>query len=204
MQQHPTECTYRLCSHKWINSSFCYLHIRRSKSSGLKRLCVISNSFVPQGKMCPVKNKIGQEDVMIILPGVPNDKILKQGAQSNGWVCVYVCVCRWCWTRKRSESTKTTAGSTCMIAACPPTSFQDNTARGRRMRVQSILSLSHSQSIHSPPSHPPILFLSLSISLVIKILITFSFRSSDFNTYYHGPVKYCSLHPKIWAHYYFT
>lgn len=46
--------------------------------------------------------------------------------------------------------------------------------------------------------------LSLSFSLVIKTLITFSFRSSDFNTYYHGPIKYCSLHPKIWAHYYFT
>lgn len=146
-----------------------------------------------------------------------------------------------------------------MIAAGPPTSFQYNTARERRIRVQSIsfscslsLSLSRSisislcfnthkythphQSIHLFPSLitsislimmflKPIqgfflllfwlsplslnLFLpvsihslrfSLSLSpsfFVVKSLITFSFRSSDFNTYYHGPVKYCSLHPKI-------
>lgn len=44
----------------------------------------------------------------------------------------------------------------------------------------------------------------LHLSLLIKCPITFSFRSADFNTYYHGPIKYCSLHPQTWEHYYFT
>lgn len=40
-------------------------------------------------------------------------------------------------------------------------------------------------------------------SLLINTLITFSFRSTDFNTYYYGPIRYCSLHPNVWEHYYF-
>lgn len=48
----------------------------------------------------------------------------------------------------------------------------------------------------SPTPPPPSFTLADFISLLIKSLTTFSFRSTDFNTYY-DPVKSCSRHPMI-------
>lgn len=163
-------------------------------------------------------------------------------------ITLCACVCRQQTWKKRSESTKYTAGCVWFWPAQPRvhTPFFNTPQLGRwELKCKVVLPLlihlnlslwvnfvHFTQRINpsalllpSPPS--PLswylrgIFRFLCLShfscyfsldqwpltpyplLLINTLITFTFRSTDFNTYYYDPIKYCSFNLHVGEHYYF-